>query len=284
MKKHKYIITADDYGMCAVVDRAIEDCARAGLLSSTNVIVNQEDLDSAKYLRRDFPRMSVGLHWNVTDGIPVNDKSKVASLLNPTTGQFWGVSDFIRRFKKGDILKEELRLELVSQYNVFELICGKPDYWNVHMNSSLDFKTFHFFNTLALELGIKKTRNFRRVYISPKGINGSMARVKELLKKSVLDIWFGYQIPKTGTKMPDGRLIYFDSFDKSRDIKNIGENVVWGNNSVVELVIHPAISAEHHSFGTMTEVRVKEWEMFTSPKTKEYLYQQQIEIVNFDII
>lgn len=34
-----YIITADDYGMCDVVNKAIDDCMSAGLVTTTNVIV-----------------------------------------------------------------------------------------------------------------------------------------------------------------------------------------------------------------------------------------------------
>lgn len=42
-KMRRLIVTADDYGMCEVVDKAIDDCEEAGLLTSTNVIVNMED-------------------------------------------------------------------------------------------------------------------------------------------------------------------------------------------------------------------------------------------------
>ena len=152
------------------------------------------------------------------------------------------------------------------------------------MNSSLDFKTFHFFNSLALELGIMKTRSFRRVYIKPKGLHGLKNCIREFVKKFVLDIWFGFQIPMTGTKMPEGRLIYFDSQDKTKDIKNIGENVRWRGKKIVELVIHPSISADYHNFGTLTTVRVDEWKMFTDASTRLYLEQQGIEIVNFEEI
>lgn len=285
MGKHKFIITADDYGMCSIVDRAIEDCARAGLLSSTNVIVNQGDYTKAQNLKKEFPLLSVGLHWNVTDGFPLGDSVEVSSLVNPETGQFWGVSDFISKFKNGQICKKELRNELILQYNAFKSVCGEPDYWNVHMNSSLDFKTFHFFNSLALELGIMKSRSFRRVYIQPMGLHGLKNRIREFVKKLVLDIWFGFQIPMTGTKMPEGRLIYFDSHDKTKDIKNIGENVRWGGEKeIIELVIHPSISADYHNFGTLTTVRVDEWKMFTDASTRFYLEQQGIEIVNFEEI
>lgn len=283
--KHKYIIiTADDYGMCAIVNEAIEDCARAGLLSSTNVIVNQGDFSSARILREQFPFLSVGLHWNVTDGTPLSALDEVPSLVNSETGQFWGVSDFIAKFRCGHISQNELRKELLRQYNAFKLVCGEPDYWNVHMNSSLDFKTFHFFNSLALELGIDKTRSFRRVYIRNKGLHGLKNRIREFVKKLVLDCWFGIQIPMTGTKMPEGRLIYFDSRDKIKDINNIGSNICWGKYNIIELVIHPATSSDYQNFGTLTSVRVDEWRMFTDPSTRLYIEEQEIEIVNFDAI
>lgn len=277
----EFIITADDYGMCKPVDQAIDDCIDAGLLTSTNVIVNMEDLEAVKNLRERYPQISIGMHWNVTAGKPV---TKCDTLIDPKTGCFWNVKDFISKYKKGALNKSQLREELIAQYEIFKSMCGEADYWNVHMNSSLDFKTFTFFNNLALELGINKTRSFRRVYISPKGLSGCWNRLVELLKKVVMDIWFGYLIPKTGTKMPDGRMMYFNSYDKTRDIDNIGKNVKWGGKQIVELVIHPATICDYPGFGTLTKERVSEWKMFTNPQTKQYLNMQGIQIVTFDAI
>ena len=53
----QFIITADDYGMCSIVDKAIDDCASAGILTSTNVLVNQEDLEAARTFRKRFPNV-----------------------------------------------------------------------------------------------------------------------------------------------------------------------------------------------------------------------------------
>jgi hypothetical protein len=235
------------------------------------VIVNQGDYSNAKYLKKSFPNLSVGLYWNVTDGKPLNPCTKLESSIHPDAGEFWGVAEFIYKFNKRHISKDELRKELISQYNAFKDVCGEPDYWNSHMNSSLDFKTFHFFNSLAIELGMMKTRSFRRVYIKPIGLKGVIGRLREFVKRLVLDCWFGYQIPKTGTRMPGGKMTHFNSSDKTIDIKNIGKNVKWGNKEIVELVIHPSISAEYHNFGNLTTIRVEEWKMFTNPQTKEYL-------------
>lgn len=39
---HKLIITADDYGMCQSVNRAIDECIKAKVVLSTNVMTNME--------------------------------------------------------------------------------------------------------------------------------------------------------------------------------------------------------------------------------------------------
>lgn len=278
----KLIITADDYGMCKVVDEAIDDCAKAGLLTSTNVIVNMEDLQSVETLRSRHPQISVGMHWNVTAGKPI---SVCPSLVNPQTGEFYKVREFIKRFKNGKLNKKELRKELIAQYEIFKSMCGPADYWNVHMNSQLDFNTFPFFNDLAHELGINKTRSFRRVYIIPSGIPGGLkGKVIEAVKKIVINIWFGHIIPKTGTKMPDGRVMYFNSSDKTKNIHNVGRNINWQQNEILELVIHPATVSNYPGFGSLTTERLAEWKMFTDFATAAYFKQENIELVNFDAI
>lgn len=279
----RFIITADDYGMCDVVDKAIDDCIEAGLLTSTNVIVNMDDIDAVKTLRKRYPQISIGMHWNLTDGVPVCNTADIKTLVDPETGKFWKVLSFMKRFKKGLINKEEMRKELLAQYEIFQKYCGKADYWNVHENSSIAFSIFGVYNSLALELGITKTRNFQRVYTSPSGIPaGLKGKVVEFIKKIVFDIWFGHFVKSTGTKMPDGRMMYFNMTDKTSNIDNIGKNVRWGKKELVELVIHPATTADHPSFGLWRDVRPAEWMMFTDPKTKQYLAEQNIEIVTFD--
>ena len=278
-----YIITADDYGMCTIVDKAIDDCIMAGLLTSTNVIVNMEDFEAVSNLRERFPQISIGLHWNVTAGKPISSVEEVPSLTNPKTQEFWNMSQFISRYKKGLINKNELKVELLAQYYLFVDRCGQPDYWNTHQNSALSIKTFSFFNQVALDLGITRTRSFRRVYIKDKGLKG-LPVIKEFAKKVFLDVWFGSIISRTGTRMPEGRMIYFNNSDKTRDINNIGANVKWGKKKMVELVIHPALSPDYPSFGTITTERVAEWKLFTDPNTKSYLKDLGIELLTFNML
>ena len=279
-----YIITADDYGMCDVVNKAIDDCMSAGLVTTTNVIVNMDDLASAANLRKRFPNVSIGMHWNITAGKPISPIHEISSLVDEN-GNFYKVLDFFYRYKKGLIKKEHIKKELKAQYKLFYDLCGKADYWNTHQNSGLSIHTFSIFNEVALELGIDKTRSFQRTYIKggtyPSTIKGKFI---ELAKRIFFDLWFGYIIPKTGTKLPDGRMIYFDDTEKSKDIRNIAENVLWKKKNIVEMVVHPAIVANYKYFGTLKDVRLAEWKMFSDPDTLKYLNERNINVANFDIL
>ena len=78
----KILITADDYGMCQPVDTAIDECIAAGLVTTTNVILNMETLNNAKTLKTRFPHISVGIHWNVTTGKPLLETEQISTLVD----------------------------------------------------------------------------------------------------------------------------------------------------------------------------------------------------------
>ena len=161
--KRKYIVTADDYGMCPEVDEAIEKLSERGMLSTTNVLMNFGTDFSNAPLRR-YKNYSVGLHWNVTTGKPVTDTSLIPTLVDES-GTFHSINEFRRRFHKGMINNKELTLELENQFDLFYNSFGQPDYWNTHENSALYPLEYKVFEKVALAKGIRGTRNFQRVYI-----------------------------------------------------------------------------------------------------------------------
>lgn len=281
----KMIITADDYGMCSIVDQAIDDCIAAGLVTTTNVIVNMETRQAASRLRAKFPNLSIGMHWNITAGKPISKPDDICTLVNPATGNFYNVREFFQRCKNKQVDRSHIERELRAQYDIFRDLCGTADYWNTHQNSALNFNTFGIFNNTALKLNITKTRSFRRTYLKERKLNSKIsAHLTEFAKKVVFDVWFGWLVPCSGTKLPDGRVIYFDDYQKSESLENICENIVWGSKNIIEMVVHPAISPHHPQFGTLTDVRVKEWKMFTSDKTLQHLESNGVKLVNFDAI
>ena len=112
--KQKIIITADDFGISPLIDDAILEAVRAGVVTSVAVLPNgnTEGWERIKKLNRDFGnKISIGLHFNITNGPAVSGPSS----LTKSNGQFKGV------FKQ-NLLKinpDDLTRELTAQIAKF---------------------------------------------------------------------------------------------------------------------------------------------------------------------
>lgn len=256
----KLIITADDYGMCDAVDKAIDAGIENGMITTTNVMLNMETLHNAKDLRERYPHISVGVHWNVTTGKPICNPKEIPTLADKN-GVFWSIETFKKRYSKGLISPTDLEKELEAQYALFEQTCGKADYWNTHENSSLHTKAFKVFEKVAKRHDIKATRTFQRVYYDKFGL-GFKTEVREFLVKNFFELWFA-KIRKTFV-MPTARVVSFDKISKTEgDI--LLNALKKDGRDYIEVVFHPATDANHPCFGNISTERVKEYE-YTSSK------------------
>ena len=61
------IVNGDDFGMSVGISRGIVEAHRLGILTSTSFMVNRPASGQAAELARDYPRLSVGLHLELTD-------------------------------------------------------------------------------------------------------------------------------------------------------------------------------------------------------------------------
>lgn len=99
------IVNADDFGLTAGVNRAVIEAHTSGIVTSTTVMVNMPAFDEAVRLAKKYPSLGVGLHFNITQGSPVAEASRVSSLLNER-GEFFGTSTALLR----QMLTSRLRL------------------------------------------------------------------------------------------------------------------------------------------------------------------------------
>jgi chitin disaccharide deacetylase len=63
----RLIITGDDFGMSAGINRGIVEAHRVGILTSASLMVNRRASREAAALGRDCPGLSLGLHLDLTD-------------------------------------------------------------------------------------------------------------------------------------------------------------------------------------------------------------------------
>lgn len=181
------LITADDYGMCDIVDKAIDKGIECGFIT-TNVMTNMDTPENAKTLWERYPHISVGVHFNVTTGKPLCDPSNIPTLVDKNN-RFWSIGEFKKRYSKKLIDPKDLERELEAHCNAFESLCGRADYWNTHENSALHTKAFKVFAEVAKRHGIEATRTFQRVYYDKINL-GIKTAVREFWLKTSLNCGF----------------------------------------------------------------------------------------------
>ena len=110
------VLCADDYALHPAVDAAVQQLARAGRLSATSCMTTsphwQQAAPALKPLR---PMLSVGLHFNLTEGHGVQPGATIGSVI---------AQAYTRRLSAAS-LRDAWR----EQLDAFEDALGMPPWW-----------------------------------------------------------------------------------------------------------------------------------------------------------
>ncbi len=116
------IVNADDFGLTGGVSRGILDAHARGIVTSTTLLVNGPNgraLEPALVEELRSSGLGVGLHVNLTLGIPLSDPRRIPSLLD-AEGRF--VRD--ARQVAARAASDEARLEIGNQIDAFRALMG----------------------------------------------------------------------------------------------------------------------------------------------------------------
>ncbi|GAA6233778.1 carbohydrate deacetylase-like [Lates japonicus] len=121
------VVTGDDFGYCPRRNQGIVDCFQAGGISNVSLLVNasfaKEAADLAK--RHNIP---IGLHANLSEGIPVCQSLQQASTLTNHCGFFHGKMGFRQALERGQVSMKQVDLELRAQVRRFRELTGHLPY------------------------------------------------------------------------------------------------------------------------------------------------------------
>lgn len=111
----RLVVNADDFGMTMEISRGIVKAHRAGIVTSTSLLGNCADLDSARALLAEAPALGVGVHLSLIGGRPVANASALPTLTDGS-GQFLSRStDFFTRWMRGQLEAAEIDREIDAQ-------------------------------------------------------------------------------------------------------------------------------------------------------------------------
>jgi hopanoid biosynthesis associated protein HpnK len=89
MRARNLIVNADDLGWTPGVNRGIAEAHRNGIVTSTSLLANGSAFADGVRVAQALPSLGVGVHLNLSDGLPIERPDRVPSLLGPE-GEFLG--------------------------------------------------------------------------------------------------------------------------------------------------------------------------------------------------
>ncbi|XP_053725975.1 carbohydrate deacetylase [Synchiropus splendidus] len=154
----KLVVTGDDFGYCPRRNQGIVDCFLAGGISSVSLLVNgsaaQEAADLAK--RHSIP---IGLHANLSEGVPVSPSLQQASTLVNPQGFFHGKAGFRQQLEKQQLSMEQVEVELRAQVQRFTELTGHlPQHMDGHQHVHILPEVRGVFAQVLSDLKIPYTR------------------------------------------------------------------------------------------------------------------------------
>jgi hopanoid biosynthesis associated protein HpnK len=130
--RRRVIFTADDFGLSAAVNEAVERAHRDGVLTTASLMVGAPAAADAVARARRLPELHVGLHLTLLDGRPVLPPARVPLLVS-VDGRFASdeLGSAIRYFVTPGI-RAQLAGEIEAQFAAFAATGLRLDHVNAH--------------------------------------------------------------------------------------------------------------------------------------------------------
>jgi predicted glycoside hydrolase/deacetylase ChbG (UPF0249 family) len=153
------IVNADDFGLTPGVNRAIAELHDAGCLTSATLMAAGPAFDDAVALAHARPRLAVGCHVVLTDGLPILPAREIPSLcpdgshFRPTLGAF------IRDLMLGRLHEDEIERETTAQIRRLQSAGLTVTHVDTHKHTHLFPAIVRPIARAAHACGVRRLRN-----------------------------------------------------------------------------------------------------------------------------
>ena len=113
--RRSLIVNADELGLTEGINEGIVEVHARGIVTSTTMVANFWAFDHAVALSKKYPDLAVGVHLNLTHGMPILPQDRVHTLVDEN-GYFFRRRPFLQRIVLGTIsmiqVYEEFRAQI----------------------------------------------------------------------------------------------------------------------------------------------------------------------------
>lgn len=249
----RILVRADDVGYCRGVNYGIADSVWNGIIGSVGVMPNMPETQHGVDLLKGSG-VCFGMHTNVCLGKPCADPAKIPSLLDEN-GDLKSSRTYRDAWKKGEeiVSLDEMVIEIEAQYQRYlELTGEKPHYFEAHavLNQNL---------ARGLEIVAEKyDLPYLPACFEPTGVQ---------FKNTVL-------ITRMESMLPD--------YDPAESLKK-AVLAEYKDNECPMFVCHPGYIDDYlMNHSSLVTPRPKEVAMLTDPAIRNWLEEQNVQLVTYD--
>ena len=279
------IVNADDFGFTAGVNRAIVEAHSRGVVTSSTLMANGQAFAEAAQLALTLPKLSVGCHVVLTDGVPVLGAAQLPSLT--TNSNFRdGMITFAARAIAGGIDAGEITAEAASQIRKIQSAGITVSHVDTHKHTHLFPKILRPVLRAAAVCGVRAVRNpfGPRLPLQSSHLLARPVLWKRYVEVRVLGSFAGKfreAVDQEGFTTPDGTLgiVVTGALDETL-FHAIARSIPEGT---WEFVCHPGYNDADLQAGKtrLRESREIELRVLTLPAAREVLTQQGIELISY---
>jgi hopanoid biosynthesis associated protein HpnK len=283
------IVNADDFGLTAGVSRAILDAHREGIVTSTTLMANGAAFDMAVAGSRQTPSLGVGIHLNLSEGVPVSPSLKIPTLVDPRGRLHLTPSRLLKRILAQRVNLFEVELELRAQISRVLRTGISPTHLDGHKHvhvlpgvSDIVIRLAWEFSIPSVRCPLEEPPGFNNIF----GDGGSSRAsvLKQYLVGRGVSAFarrFRQKLAETGLQYPEHFYgLSCTGFLNTRGIREVLGRLRQGTS---ELMCHPGYTdADLTNTGTRLLVE-REVETFAlcSPLIKRLVKDSGIRLVNY---
>lgn len=269
------IVNADDFGLNANINEAIERCFREGILTSASLMANGKAFDEAVKIAKNTD-LDVGIHFGLVQGKPICNSYQVASLIDHDGKFFSNSKIFIKNYLLGRISINDIEKELLSQAEKILDTGLLISHLDSHQHLHLLPKILEVINKISKKYSIKFVRlpkePIQRYMISDGYINS----IAQLASINVFCWRVKNKIAQTTDRFAG---FYFGGRLTVTNLISILKNLP--NQGTCELMCHPGIPKNNSNNEIGGYRLVEEADALTSDEIKWLIKKLGINIISF---
>jgi len=152
------IVNADDLGWTAGVNRGIAQAHRNGIVTSTSLLANGSAFADGVETASEMPSLGVGVHLNLSDGLPTAPAEQVKTLLNEAGKFSGGPENLLVRLTTKSLDAKEVEKEWDAQIHKVRDAGIRPTHLDGHKHVQMLPGLFAIALRLAKRHGIEAVR------------------------------------------------------------------------------------------------------------------------------